>query len=272
MTTDDLILVIGGTGRTGRRVAERLTALGHPVRIGSRSADPGFDWENPDTWAPALAGVKAAYVTYYPDLGFPGADTVIEQFTKTAHEQGVARLVLLSGRGEEEAQVCERIVQRGGTEWTILRSAWFAQNFSENFLLEPVLAGEIALPAGDAVEAFVDLDDLADVAVAALTEDRHAGEVYELSGPRLISFHDAAAELSKATGREIRYIPVSAEEYAAMLREYGMPEDFVELFTKVLDGRNAHTTDGVQRALGRAPRDFADYARETAATGVWNAG
>ncbi|SDI44847.1 Uncharacterized conserved protein YbjT, contains NAD(P)-binding and DUF2867 domains [Actinokineospora alba] len=264
------ILVIGGTGKTGRRIVERLTERGVPVRVGSRSTTPTFDWNDESGWAAALEGVRAAYIAYQPDLAFPGAPEAITRVCELAKAAGVEKLVLLSGRGEEAAEVCERIVQAAGTKWTIVRCSWFNQNFSENFLLESVRAGEIALPAGDAVEPFVDADDIADVAVAALTEDGHDGQIYELTGPRLLSFHDAAAEISKATGQDVAYIPLTAEQYAAALREHGMPEEFVELFTQILDGRNAHLTDGVRRALGREPKDFADYARDAAASGVWS--
>ena len=265
------VLVIGGTGKTGRRVAARLTAQGVPVRIGSRSETPRFDWKDHDTFAPVLDGVRAAYVTYIPDLGFPGAVTDVTRFCRAAVEAGVERLVLLSGRGEEAAQESERVVQLCGLEWTIVRCSWFNQNFSENFMLESVLAGEIALPAGDAVEPFVDAEDIADVVVAALTTAGHAGQVYELSGPRLLGFHDIAAEISKATARDVRYVPLTSSQYSAALRERGMSQHFVGLFGEVLDGRNAYLTDGVRRALGREPRDFADFAHATAASGVWNA-
>ncbi|MGW0593586.1 NAD(P)H-binding protein [Streptosporangium sp. NPDC002607] len=266
-------LVLGGTGKTGRRVVERLTARGLPVRVGSRSGEPPFDWEDQATWAAALRGVGSVYLVYYPDLAFPGAADSVRSFVSRAVGSGVRRLVLLSGRGEEEAQVSERTVRESGAEWTILRASWFCQNFSEDYLLEPVMGGEIAFPAGDVAEPFVDAEDIADVAVAALTEDGHAGELYELTGPRLLTFADAAAEISKATGREIGYLPVSPGEYAAGLVEHGVPAGYAAqlagLFTDVLDGRNAHLTDGVRRALGREPRDFTDYAREAAATGVW---
>lgn len=268
-------LVVGGTGKTGRRVAERLQAQGLSVRIGSRSAQPSFDWENQDTWAPALRGISAVYLTYYPDLAVPGAAAAIEAFTRLAKELGVRRVVLLSGRNEPEAQAAERVVQAAGMEWVIVRVSWFNQNFSENYLLDSVLAGEIVIPAGDVQEPFVDADDIADVAVAALTDDRHIGQAYELTGPRLLSFAQVAAEISQATGRTVSYIPVALEDYASTLKEHGLPEDVIALlmyvFSEVLDGRNAHLTDGVQRALGREPRDFADYARITAETGVWNA-
>jgi uncharacterized protein YbjT (DUF2867 family) len=267
-------LVLGGTGKTGRRVVERLMGRGIPVRVGSRSGEPPFDWEDEATWAPALRDVESVYVSYYPDLAVPGAVAAVRSFAELAVESGVRRLVLLSGRGEEEAQRAERAVQEAGAEWTILRSSWFSQNFSESYLLEPVLSGEVALPAGDMPEPFVDAEDIADVAVAALTEDGHGGQLYELTGPRLLTFEEAVGEIAEATGRKIRYVPVSVEQYASMLAEHDVPAEYVwlltYLFTEVLDGRNAHLTDGVRRALGREPRDFADYARETAATGVWN--
>jgi uncharacterized protein YbjT (DUF2867 family) len=272
-----MTLVLGGTGKTGRRVAERLAERGLLVRIGSRSAEPPFDWEKPDTWATALDGVSAAYVSYYPDLAIPGAPEAVRSFTELAVESGVQRLVLLSGRGEEEAQSAEQAVrevgEEAGVEWTIVRCAWFMQNFDENFLLEPILAGEVALPSGNVPEPFVDADDIADVAVAALTEDGHAGEIYELTGPRLLTMEEAVGEISRATGRQIRFVPVTLDEFVGAA--YGdLPPEFLSfltyLFGEVLDGRNAHLTDGVRRALGREPKDFSDYARDVAATGVWS--
>ncbi|MFI6151096.1 NmrA family transcriptional regulator [Kitasatospora sp. NPDC051170] len=266
------VLVVGGTGKTGRRVATRLIERGYDVRIGSRSAAVPFDWHDESTWLPALDGVTAAYLTYYPDLALPGAVEHVRDFSRLAAERGVGRLVLLSGRGEEGAEAGERAVTESGVPaWTIVRCAWFNQNFDESFFLDPVLAGEVALPVGDALEPFVDAEDIADVAVAALTEPGHAGELYELTGPRLLSFADAVGELALATGRPIRFTPVTAEEYRAVLEAEGLPGDLVELFTLVLDGRNAFLGDGVERALGRKAKDFADYAREAAATGVFNA-
>jgi uncharacterized protein YbjT (DUF2867 family) len=269
-------LVLGGTGKTGRRVVERLKACGIPARVGSRSGEPPFDWEDWATWAPALRDVESVYLSYYPDLAVPGAVEAVHLFADLAVEAGVRRLVLLSGRGEEEAQRAERAVQEAGAEWTVVRSSWFNQNFSENYLLEPILSGKVALPAGHVPEPFVDADDIADVAVAALTEDGHAGEVYELTGPRLLTFEEALGEIARAAGREVRYVPVSVEEYSSMLTEHEVPAEFVSLltylFSEVLDGRNAYLTDGVQRALGREPKDFADYARDAAATGIWDGG
>tara|TARA_R110000787_G_scaffold117209_4_gene227886 strand:+ start:785 stop:1630 length:846 start_codon:yes stop_codon:yes gene_type:complete len=268
-----LTLVLGGTGKTGRRVAARLEAMGHDVRIGSRSSVPTFDWDNEKSWNESLKSVTSVYITYAPDLAMPGAKDAIQAFVDLAKRRGVKRLVLLSGRGEEEAQACERIVVSAGLEWTIVRSSWFNQNFSEGAFVDMVLNRVITLPAGDQVEPFVDADDIADVAVAALTEDHHNGQVYEVTGPRLMTIADVAADLSRATGREINYVDVPHEGFVAEVEASGAPRDVVwmldYLFSTVLDGRNAHLTDGIQRALGRPARDFADYARDVAATGAW---
>jgi uncharacterized protein YbjT (DUF2867 family) len=267
-------LVLGGTGKTGRRVVERLTERGLPVRVGSRSGSPPFDWEDHSTWAPALEGVAAVYLTYYPDLTVPGAVEATRSFAELALRSGAPRLVLLSGRGEPEAERAERAVRDTGAELTIVRSTWFAQNFSEDFWLEHVLSGEVPLPAGDTPEPFVDADDIADAAVAALTADEHIGQLYELTGPRLLTFAEAVEEIAEAAGREIRYVPVSIEEHAAGADEQGVPGEVIEmltfLFGEVLDGRNAHLADGVQRALGREPRDFAEFVRDVAASGIWD--
>jgi uncharacterized protein YbjT (DUF2867 family) len=270
-----LTLVLGGTGKSGRRIAERLDAKGVPTRIGSRSATPSFDWNNEANWDASLKGVKAAYVNYAPDLAIPGATDSIQAFVDKAKRHGVERLVLLSGRGEAEAQACERIVQDSGVDWTVVRASWFNQNFSEGAFVDMAKAGQITLPAGETKEPFVDVDDIADVAVAALTEPGHAGEVYEVTGPRLMTFADAARELSRASGRDIAYIQVPHDAFVAGAGESGAPREVIwmldYLFSTVLDGRNAHLTDGVERALGRPPKDFSDFAQEAAEAGIWEA-
>ncbi|MDF2694187.1 MAG: hypothetical protein K0S65_2570, partial [Labilithrix sp.] len=216
---------------------------------------------------------QAVYLAYAPDLAVPGAAENIRPFAKLAAELGVRRIVLLSGRGEPGVLPSERAVQDSGCEWTILRCAWFSQNFSEGHLLEPVLSGEVAFPAGTMAEPFIDCDDIADVAIAALTETRHVGQIYELTGPRLLTFAEATAAIGDAAHRSVRYVPISSADYEAALVAEHVPADLakflVELFTHVLDGHNAHVTDGVERALGRKPRDFDLYARDAAAAGAW---
>lgn len=266
-------LVIGGTGKTGRRVADRLVKAGHPVRIGSRGAEPPFDWEKPDSWGKALQDVKAAYVAYQPDLAVPGALETVQAFFTQAIASGVEKLVLLSGRGEVEAEQAEQALQATSVDWTILRSSWFYQNFSENFFLDPILAGQVALPVESIAEPFVDVDDIADIAFAAFTDPRHSRQLYEITGPKALTFAEAISEIARVTGRDIPFIPVSVDDYRAELVQQGMPDDYIELvlylFTTVLDGRNTPLADGVQRALGRPPRGFSDYVRQTAATGIW---
>jgi uncharacterized protein YbjT (DUF2867 family) len=207
-------------------------------------------------------------------VAMPGAADTVGSFIQLALTLGVRRLVLLSGRGEDEAQRTEQILQSAGADWTIIRSSWFAQNFSEGFLSGSVQSGEVVLPAGSVPEPFVDADDIADVAVAALTEDRHVRQVYEVTGPRMLTFADAVGEIASATGRDIGYVQTSHQAFSAALAEQELPANIAwlldYLFATVLDGRNACVADGVWRALGRPPRDFADYARGAAAAGVWD--
>lgn len=270
---DGSVFVTGGTGKTGSRIVNELKAKGAQVRVGSRSARPSFEWDNEKTWSECLRGVTSVYLSYAPDLAIPGAKETIEAFLKTALEAGINKVVLLSGRGESEAMACEDLVRESGMEWTVIRASWFNQNFSEGAFAEMVLSGSITLPAGDVVEPFVDVDDIAEVAVAALTEDVHSGEVYEVTGPRLMSFDEVASDLSRATGREIGYADIPHESFVAHVKESGAPEDVIwlmdYLFSTILDGRNAALADGVERALGRPPKDFRDYAQKTAASGVW---
>jgi uncharacterized protein YbjT (DUF2867 family) len=275
MNNHDVTLVISGTGKTGRRVVARLEQRGLPLRMGSRTAHPAFEWDDSNTWQPCFDGITQAYVTYYPDVCVPGALETVQSFFAQAADAGVRKLVFLSGRGEIEAERAEEALKASGLDWTILRCSFFAQNFSENFFLDPILAGEIALPVRPVAEPFVDAEDIADVALAALTHHRHAGQLYELTGPRALTFADAIKAIARITGRDIRYETITREAYRIALVKAQIPENVIELiiylFDTVLDGRNEAVADGVQRALGRNPRDFNEYVQRTAATGVWGA-
>lgn len=267
------VVILGGAGKTGVRVADRLARKGVPFRLASRSTEPAFDWTKPEGWADAIDGAGALYIAYQPDLAVPGALDAVRTLVAVAKDKGVGRLVLLSGRGEAEAEAGEAIVRDSGLPWTIVRAAWFAQNFSESFLLDAVRAGEVALPARDIGEPFVDADDIADVAAAALSEDGHEGQLYEVTGPRLLTHSQAVAEIAAAAGRPVTYRQVPPDAFADGMRAASVPQDMaylvLYLMTTIMDGRNAQVADGVERALGRPPRDFADYARRAAATGVW---
>lgn len=268
-----LTLVLGATGKTGRRIAQRLRERGLAVREGSRAGRPAFDWEDRSTWPIALHGVDAVYVSFQPDLAVPGALDTVTAFFEQAQALGVRRAVLLSGRGEAEAEQAEDALRATGLSWTILRASWFNQNFSESLLLEGVLAGTVAMPVGSVAEPFVDTEDIADAAVAALTEPGHQHQLYELTGPRALRFDEAVQCIAQATGRELRFAAITPEEFSAGARAAQMPEDVIALVLylcrTVLDGRNTPVADGVQRALKRAPRSFERYAADTAASGVW---
>ncbi|MEP2031444.1 MAG: NAD(P)H-binding protein [Paracoccaceae bacterium] len=270
--TQQSILVLGATGKTGSRIAKRLKDQGHTVRRGSRSSETPFDWEQPETWPAVLDGISAAYISYFPDIAFPGAVEQVEAFIAMAHEKGLQRFVLLTGRGEYHAERAEEVVRNSGVPFTIVRAAWFAQNFSEGALLDPVMAGVLPMPAGDVREPIIDIDDIADVAVAALTEEGHAGELYEVTGPHLMTFADMAGELSRAMGRTVQYLPISFEDFHAEITNTNgemIADVITDIARETLDGRNANLADGVQRALGRAPRGFAEFADKAAALGAW---
>ncbi len=274
------ILVTGATGKSGRRVVSQLRAKGLPVRAAARSGEHVFDWTDSGTWDAALEGVRSVYIVQLDGT------KLVRPFIERAVRHGVQRIVLASGRGidspeyaKDSSGVLEGILdseaatRESGLEWTISRPGWFAQNFSEGFFADAVRAGELRLPAGDGAASFVDAEDIAAVVVAALTEDRHAGRIYELSGPRAVTLAEAAATISEATGREIRYVPLSVEDYVAELVRQGLPPADAEAFADVIDplreGKDAYVSDGVQRALGRPPRSFSDFAKSTAAAGGW---
>jgi uncharacterized protein YbjT (DUF2867 family) len=278
--TQHPILVTGGTGKVGARIVARLKRENMAVRVGSRSGAPRFDWTDSSTWDAALEGSRRVFIV--PHDG----ELLTRPFVQRARQLGVERVVLLSGRGVDvpgyagDNEVAgkthvdgEDAVRSCGLAWTILRPGWFAQNFSEGFFREAVLAGELRLPAGDGAASFVDAEDIAAVAVAALTEDEHVGQTYELSGPRALSIAEALALISEATGRTVRYAPLTAEEFVAQLIADGWPradaESYAEAVAPIRRGMDEHVSDGVQRALGRLPRDFADFVKDATAVGAW---
>lgn len=271
---DQLTLVIGATGKVGRRVTTRLIAKGHTVRGVGRHSSPRFDWFDANTWPAALNGVRAAYIAFSPDLAMPEAAPIMAAFVTAAKAAGLEQLVLLSGRGEQGAQRCEVIVQQSGLRWTIVRCSWFFQNFSEGMLIQAIQSGVLALPAGDVTEPMVDADDIADVVVAALTDGK-PNTVYEVTGPRLMTVAEVARELSHATGRAVTYVPVSADDFHSALADAEGAELanlLTAICTEVFAGHNQWVGDGVQRATGKTGRDFREYCKDMAASDVWSYG
>lgn len=268
------ILVIAANGKTGRRIVPLLEERGITVRRGSRSSTPAFDWASRETWPGALEGMDAVYVVYQPDLAVPAATDDIREFTKIAKQQGVRKVVLLSGRGVKEAQAAEQIVIDSGLDWTFVRAAWFSQNFSEGDFASMVQDGVIALPMSNAVEPIIDADDIAEVVAEALSDTRLNGESLNLSGPEALRHDQIAAELSKAAGREIRYQPISTDEFRAEMMNLSVPAEYIELLVYLFDitvsGVNAEPTGDVERVLGRAPRSFSEFVTNAAAEGAFD--
>ena len=269
------ILIIGKNGKTGSRINRRLQAQGLQTRAVSRSTTPAFDWEDSSTWQAAIKGSSTAYVTYQPDLAVPNAEAAIKAFLSIAADSGLKHIVLLSGRGEQGAERAEDLLKASGLSWNIIRASWFSQNFSESFMLEGIMTGELILPAGDTPEPFIDVDDIADVAVAALTRPELKNKLFEVTGPQALSFAQCIAEISQALGRTVKYTQVPVDDYIFALHEQGVAEQMqwllLELFTVVFDGRNSHPMHGVEEALGRPAGDFKTYVQKTIDSGVWNA-
>ena len=269
------ILVIGGTGKTGRRVVEGLNKLGHNVTVGSRKATPAFDWEDYSTFAPALEGMDRAYIVYSPDLAVPGSKEAITALTEAALKEGLDKVVLLSGKGEKEAEACEEIVANSGLNYTLVRASWFNQNFSEGAFLEFILARQVALPMPEAEIPFVDADDIAEVVTKVLLDDSYNGQTITVTGPEKLTFEQVVAMMAQGIGREIQYIPISIEEFKEGMKAAGLPDSYVwlfgYLFKEVLGNPdNQEVSHDVEKVLGHKATSFEEYTQKTLATGVWN--
>ncbi len=269
------VLVIGGTGKTGSRVVQHLQKNGIEPRIGSRNANPGFDWDNKETWVKALSGIERMYVTYYPDLAVPGAKEAITSLTHLAVELGVKKMVLLSGKGETEAEACEEIVAKSGIGYTIVRASWFNQNWSESFFLDGILSGEVALPLSDVLIPFVDADDIAAVAAKVLMDDGYNGQIVEVTGPELVTFEKIVDLIAESTGRKLNLHKISLAEYVDGMKAAGLPGDVIwlieYLFSHVLTNpENQKISHDIETILGRKAKTFAQYVADTASSGVWN--
>jgi len=269
------ILVIGGTGKTGRRVVEILEELGHNVVIGSRNGEPPFDWDDLDTYPKVLKNIDRAYIVYYPDLAIPGAKDSIEKFTEHALSAGLDKVVLLSGKGEKEAEACEQIVANSGLNYTLVRASWFNQNFSEGAFVDFVLSGQMALPLEDARIPFVDANDIAEVVSTVLLDNSYNGKTLTITGPRKMTFKEVSESISMALGRKIEYIPISIDDFKESMRSAGLPDTYVwlfgYLFEEVLgDPTNQEIHDDVEKVLGRKATDFNSYVQDVISSGVWN--
>jgi uncharacterized protein YbjT (DUF2867 family) len=269
------ILVIGGTGKTGRRVAKNLSQLGHNVRIVGRKTEPAFDWENQETYAGALKGIDRAYIVYYPDLAVPGSRDAITALTKKALEAGLEKVVLLSGKGETEAEACEEIVANSGINYTLVRASWFNQNFSEGAFLDFVLNGVVALPMPEAEIPFVDADDITDVVSKVLLDDSYNGQTITVTGPQKRTFEEVVEIMAEASKKTIQFVPISIDEFKEGMRQAGLPDSYVWLFSYLFkevlgNPDNQEISYDIEKVLGRKAIDFTEYAAKVAATGAWD--
>ena len=243
-----------------------LKELGFNPEGASRNGEVHFDWDEPTTWSPALNGIDSVYLTYYPDLAVPKAPEDISRFCALAKMKGIRHITVLSGRSEPAAQVCENIIKQSGIGWTVVRASWFDQNFSEGLFNQFIMDGNIALPVTDVTEPFIDIDDIAEIVIDSLIDDKHSEQLYEVTGPELISFADIAAKFSAHLNREVGFESISMPEFQSRLEKDGVPQGAIEaltyLFGEVLDGRSESTTDGVERALGRAATTFDEYIQK----------
>lgn len=267
------VLVTGATGMTGSRVLARLRERGVAVRAASRSSEWKFDWSEPATWDAVLEGAGSVYLVQND------ADPRTPEFVERAVTHGVGRVVQLSARGVDVPGYFEGVegtlshlraeeaVKASGLEWTVLRPGWFAQNFNEGFLTDGLRTGVLRIPTGDGSATWIDAEDIADVAVAALTEPGHHGRTYEMSGPRALTVAQAVAEISEALGSPIRYEPVPVDEYRSELVEQGWPEEaaqeMVSALSAIRRSLEAKVSPGVREALGREPRDFTEFVART---------
>ncbi len=274
MKTENIV-VIGGTGKTGRRVVKNLKEAGYNVRAVGHSTTPALDWEKPETYDAVLEGMDRAYIVYYPDLAVPGSKEAITTLTEKAKKAGLQKVVLLSGKGETEAEACEQIVANSGLDYTLVRASWFNQNFSEGAFIDFVLDGVVALPMPEARIPFVDANDIADVVSKVLVDDAYNGQTITVTGPEMRTFEEVVGIMAKACNRELQYVPISIEEFKDGMRKAGLPDSYVwlfgYLFKEVLGNPdNQEISYDVEKVLGRKAIDFTEYAEQVAATGAWN--
>jgi uncharacterized protein YbjT (DUF2867 family) len=276
-------LVLGGTGKTGTRLTRLLVAAGTTARPGSRTpsapstgAQPvRFDWDDDGTWGRALDNVTGVYLV--PPALRMDHPPLLARLAEEAVAAGVRRLVLLSARGVDAGPDnplidAERAVAAvAGDRLTIIRPSWFMQNFTESFFAPGIASGTLVAPTADGAMPFIDAEDIAAVAAAALTSDGHGGCIYELSGPQALTFAEVAAVLSKHVGHEVRHVDLPLAEWIAAAESNRLPAAYAgmlgALFGVIRDGHDAHLSTGVQEALGRPPTSLSEWAQRAAEDG-----
>jgi len=264
------VLIIGGKGKNGRRVAEKLKSHKFNPIVTTRTINAHveneryFDWNDSSTFGPALKNIEIVYIVH-PDTSMLGAEQQIEGLITEMMNQSVSKAVLLSGRGQASVEKCEKILMQSQLDWTVIRSAWFNQNFSEGHFLHGIRSGEVTFMADTVKEPFVDLEDLSDVVVECLIDAVHNGKIYEVTGPELLTFAEAVNVIGVKLKRNIQYQYLNQEAYRQYLKNAGLDEfiaaHMTQAFSEILDGRNENIGKGVTHVLGRDPIKFTDFVK-----------
>lgn len=265
------VLITGGTGKTGRRLATRLLAQNVRFRIAARHPQVGdpFDWSVRESWPAALDGVSSVYLVPPPS----GDVAAMIDFIRLATDQGVRRFVLLSASllpaGGPGAGQVHAWLRDNAAEWVVLRPSWFMQNFSEGLHRATIMAEDrIYSATADGRVAFISADDIAAVACVAITGADALNTDLILTGPAAITYDEAAAFISEALGREVVHNRISAEALAARYRERGMPAATAQILagmdTMIAAGAEDRITPNVAAVTGVAPEPFVHFCQTSA--------
>jgi len=280
------ILVIGATGRVGSELVKLLSQNGESVRAATRNPSTAlsrfqhtvdvveFDYERPQTFAPALVGIEQVFLTVRP--GDNHSDEAAIPLIDAAKKMNVQRIVDVTAMGVEQddtymLRMLEKYIEASGISYTHLRPNWFMQNLSSGPMFADIKAtGALHLPAADAKISFIDVRDVAAVGFAALTEAQHAGRAYTLTGKEPLSHLQVAEKLSRVAGKEISYVPISEDIAREALVKGAIPTDLIERWTdfyrKVRQGLCSPVSTDVESVLGRSPILFDKYANDYAAS------
>jgi uncharacterized protein YbjT (DUF2867 family) len=280
------ILVIGATGRIGSELVKLLTQNGESVRAATRNPSTvssrfpntvdvvEFDYERPQTFAPALVGVEKVFLIVRP--GDNHSDKAAMPLIDAAKKAKVQRIVDVTAMGVEQddtfmLRILEKYIEASGISYTHLRPNWFMQNLNSGPMFADIKAtGALHLPAADAKISFIDLRDIAAVGFAALTETHHARMAYTLTGKESLSYFQVVEKISRVAGKEISYIPINEDIAREALGKGGIPRDIIERWAdfhrKVRQGFCSPVSTDIELVLGRSPILFDQYANEYAAS------
>lgn len=267
------ILVTGATGTIGQALIKQLQTKNADFVAGVRNVEEAkkklpsvsnfveFDFSNSATYEGAVENIDSVFV-----LGPPivlNLEELVAPFLDFLKGKGINRVVYLSALGSENMKLLTfhttltQKIKDDGFDYTILKPSFFAQNF-KNYEWENITErGVVYVPAGTGKAGFVDVNDIAAVAAAALTEDGHSGKTYEITGPEILGYQDAANLLSEVMGKQIVYPNPTPEEFGATLKQAGAP-DFIasymiDVYSMILNNHVNVLSNHVEEVTGKKP-------------------